>query len=207
MRALIVDDDPVSTAMLVGSLRRWNIHPAIVSDGADAWDVISGGTPPSLAIVDLMSPRFDGVELCWRIRRTPELSHIYLVLLTVRDSPDLTDGLEAGADDFLVKPLDVQELRARVNAGIRIVRMQQQLTDQIATLRETFANMKQLTGLLPICSYCKRIRKDEDYWQQLEGYISEHSEAQFSHGICPSCFEQLKGQLTIPATGHTRTPH
>ena len=105
------------------------------------------------------------------------------------------EGLEAGADDYLVKPFDAQ-LPARVNVGIRIVRLQQQLTEQIATLRETLANVKQLKGLLPICSYCKRIRKDEDYWQQLEGYISEHWDAQFSHGICPGCFEQVQGELT-----------
>jgi DNA-binding response OmpR family regulator len=197
MYALVADDDRVTVALLTASLRRWNLPAVIASDGAAAWEVLTSVDPPALAIVDWMMPRLDGVELCRRVRQSPMLSHIYLVLLTARSSrADLVEGLEAGADDYLVKPFDAQELRARVNVGIRIVRLQQQLTEQIATLRETLANVKQLKGLLPICSYCKRIRKDEDYWQQLEGYISEHSDAQFSHGICPGCFELVLGELT-----------
>jgi DNA-binding response OmpR family regulator len=196
MYALVADEDRVTVTLLTASLRRWNLQAVIASDGAAAWEMLNGADPPALAIVDWMMPRLDGVELCRRVRQSPMLSHIYLILLTARRRrADLVEGLEAGADDYLVKPFDAQELRARVNVGIRIVRLQQQLTEQIATLRETLANVKQLKGLLPICSYCKRIRKDEDYWQQLEGYISEHSDAQFSHGICPGCFEQVQVEL------------
>ena len=190
MRVLIAEDDPVTSLLLAGSLRRWKLDVTVVNDGAAAWDVLSVD-PPALAIADWMMPGLDGLELCQRIRQTPALSHMYVILLTARDSRAVVvRGLEAGADDYVVKPFDASELRARVHRGIRILTLQQQLTDQIATLRETLANVKQLKGLLPICCYCKRIRTDTDYWQQLEGYISEHSEAQFSHGICPGCFEQ-----------------
>src|SRR5918999_336890 len=189
MRALIADDDPVTAAVLSNALRRMNLEPVVVADGRAAWDVIDRGNGPSLAIVDWMMPNIDGLELCRRIRRTPSRAHMYVILLTARDSrADVVAGLHAGADDYLVKPFDAEELRARVNAGVRILTLQAQLTQQIETLRQTIANVKQLKGLLPICSYCKRIRTDEDYWQQLEGYISEHSDAQFSHGICPGCF-------------------
>jgi DNA-binding response OmpR family regulator len=120
-----------------------------------------------------------------------------VILLTGRDSsPDRVTGLEAGADDYLVKPFDIHELRARVNIGIRTVSLQRELTAKIAALEETIANVKQLKGLLPICSYCKKIRKDQDYWQQLEGYISENSDAQFSHGVCPGCYAHAVRELT-----------
>jgi DNA-binding response OmpR family regulator len=196
MRALIADDDPVTAAVLSNALRRMNLEPVVVADGRAAWDVIDRGNGPSLAIVDWMMPNIDGLELCRRIRRTPSRAHMYVILLTARDSrADVVAGLHAGADDYLVKPFDAEELRARVNAGVRILTLQAQLTQQIETLRQTIANVKQLKGLLPICSYCKRIRTDEDYWQQLEGYISEHSDAQFSHGICPGCFDHASKEF------------
>jgi hypothetical protein len=97
-----------------------------------------------------------------------------------------------------VKPFDAEELRARVHTGIRILTLQERLTEQIEQLRETLANVRQLKGLLPICCYCKSIRKDEDYWQQLEGYISEHSDAEFSHGICPGCLHQAHRDFDVP---------
>jgi len=196
MYALIADDDPVTAAVLGAALRRWHLNVVIAHDGAVAWDLVQGERAPSLAIIDWMMPSVDGLELCRRIRQTPTYSHMYVILLTARDSrADVVAGLQAGADDYLVKPFDAEELHARVHTGIRIVALQQQLNEQIEALRETIANVKQLKGLLPICSYCKRIRKDEDYWQQLEGYISEHSDAQFSHGICPGCLDQAHSEL------------
>jgi DNA-binding response OmpR family regulator len=196
MIALVADDDPVTAAVLQAALRRLSLDVVIAADGADAWDRITREPGPSLAIVDWMMPRVDGLELCRRIRESPEHSHMYVILLTARDSrADVVTGLEAGADDYLVKPFDAEELRARVRSGVRILSLQRQLTERIEALRQTIASVKQLKGLLPICCYCKRIRTDEDYWQQLEGYISEHSDAQFSHGICPGCIDHAHNQL------------
>lgn len=196
VHALVADDDPVTAAALAGSLRRWNLDVTIARDGDEAWRVISGERPPSLAIVDWMMPCMDGVELCRRIRQAPAHAHMYLVLLTARDSrADVIAGLEAGADDYLVKPFYADELRARVNAGLRILSLQKKLAEKIAMLEETLLNVKQLKGLLPMCSYCKSIRSDDDYWQQLEAYISDHSDAEFSHGICPKCFERVRKEF------------
>ncbi|MGH9373046.1 MAG: response regulator transcription factor [Vicinamibacterales bacterium] len=196
MHALIADDDPVTAAVLGAALRRLKLDVVTAHDGATAWDLLCGAPAPSLAIVDWMMPNVDGIELCRRIRSTPTLTHMYVVLLTARDSrADIVAGLQAGADDYLVKPFDAEELRARVHAGVRILTLQRRLTEQIEVLRETLASVKQLKGLLPICCYCKRIRTDEDYWQQLEGYISEHSDAQFSHGICPGCLDHASSEL------------
>jgi phosphoserine phosphatase RsbU/P len=83
-----------------------------------------------------------------------------------------------------------------VQVGMRIVELQHSLADRVTALEEALARVKQLQGLLPICSYCKKIRDDRNYWQQVESYISEHSEAQFSHSICPECYEgRVKPEL------------
>jgi DNA-binding response OmpR family regulator len=189
MRALIADDDHVSALVVARAVeRRWQVPVEVVHDGDSAWAALNAGTPPSLAIVDWMMPGVDGLELCRRIRKSPACAQMYVILLTARDSrADIVAGLEAGADDYLVKPFDSAELGARVQAGIRILSLQSQLNARIGELQQTLAAVRQLKGLLPICCYCKRIRKDEDYWQQLETYISDHSDAEFSHGICPEC--------------------
>jgi DNA-binding response OmpR family regulator len=112
MKALIADDDPVTAAVLAGALRRLNLNPVKVSDGATAWDLLNGEDPPSFAIFDWMMPNVDGIELCRRIRRTPSLSHMYVILLTARDSrSDVVEGLQAGADDYLIKPFDTSRCR------------------------------------------------------------------------------------------------
>ena len=121
---------------------------------------------------------------------------MYVILLTSRDSSaDIVVGLEAGADEYLVKPFDPNELRARVHTGVRVLHLQQRLVQKIEALEEALANVKQLRGLLPMCSYCKSIRNDGDYWQQLEAYIGDHSEAEFSHGICPTCLERVQKEF------------
>jgi DNA-binding response OmpR family regulator len=197
-QALVADDDRGTAAALAGALRRWELDVTIAHDGQAAWQTVQGRLQPSLAVVDWMMPGIDGIELCRRIRQTPAHAHMYVLLLTARDSrADVIAGLEAGADDYLVKPFDLHELRARVNTGLRILTLQKRLAERVAELQDTIANVKQLKGLLPMCSYCKRIRKDEDYWEQVEAYISEHSDAEFSHGVCPSCLERARRDFGV----------
>ena len=116
----------------------------------------------------------------------------YLVIATVRESlEDVLAGFEAGANDYITKPFHAQELRARMRVGRRVVELQAALASRVAQLQDALSRVKQLQGLLPICSYCKRIRDDHDYWQQVETYMSEHSQATFTHGICPECYEKF----------------
>jgi phosphoserine phosphatase RsbU/P len=186
MRILIADDDRASTMMLSRTLEHWGFETVVVHDGAAAWERIGDDKAPALAIVDWMMPELDGIELCRRIRRTPPRSPVYVILLTSRTArQDLVAGLEAGADDYLTKPFDPDELRARIHVGQRTLGL--------------IASIKRLTGLLPICSYCKRIRSDHDYWEQVESYVTEHSDAMFSHGICPSCLPKVMEEFDAPA--------
>jgi DNA-binding response OmpR family regulator len=196
MRALIADDDRTTTAILSSTLKRWKIDVVVANDGAAAWDALTEGALPSLAIIDWMMPRIDGLELCRRIRRDGARAHLYVILLTGRDNrTDVVAGLDAGADDYIVKPFDPDELRARVNVGLRVLGLQERLADRVAELEQALSRVKRLHGLLPICSYCKRIRGDDRYWKQVDAYIAEHTDAQFTHGICPPCSEKLLSEI------------
>jgi DNA-binding response OmpR family regulator len=193
MKILVADDDVVSRRRLETLLLKWGHEVASVGNGTDAWDALHAEGAPALAILDWMMPGLDGVEVCRRVRgRVPPVP-VYLVLLTARtERQDTIDGLEAGADDYLVKPFDPAELRARVAVGVRVIQLQLELARRVAELEQALAHVDQLHGILPICSYCKKIRSDGDSWQQVEAYVTAHSAARFSHGVCPDCVGKLR---------------
>ena len=107
----------------------------------------------------------------------------------------MVEGLRAGADDYVTKPFHGSELRARVAVGARIVAVQTALADRVEELQRALAHVKQLQGLLPICAYCKKVRDDENYWDQVENYVAKRTGARFSHGICPDCYGTLAAAL------------
>jgi DNA-binding response OmpR family regulator len=196
MRALIADDDLVTATAISRSVAAWGFDVVVAHDGNAAWAYLSTSPPPSLAIVDWEMPGLDGPELCRRLRADSTLAHVYLLLLTARSSPtDVVAGLEAGADDYLVKPVNLNELRARLHVGVRVVSLQERLANKVAELQATLDKVRQLRGLLPICSYCKRIRNDQNYWERVEVYVTEHTDARFTHGICPTCLEVAKAEF------------
>ena len=196
MHVLIAEDDRVTGEILARTLQRWNYSTTVVSDGAQAWDRLRVATDPTLAILDWMMPEMDGPDVCRRVRQELPLANMYLLLVTARESRgDVVAGLDAGADDYIIKPFDPEELRARVAVGNRVLSLQQKLAERVEELQSALSNVKQLRGLLPICSYCKRIRGDDSYWTQVESYIAERSDAQFSHGICPPCANVLEKEI------------
>ena len=196
MHVLIAEDDRVTGELLVRTLQRWNYAATLVPDGTEAWERLRTTNEATLAILDWMMPGIDGPDVCRQVRAERPDAHMYLLLVTARESRnDVVAGLDAGADDYVIKPFDPEELRARVAVGARVLALQQKLAERVNELQEALLNVKQLRGLLPICSYCKRIRGDDQYWQQVEGYIADHSDAQFSHGICPSCYETISAEL------------
>lgn len=192
MRILIADDDDVSRFALCALLSKRGHYTVTTADGNEAWQAFQVEDPPSLAILDWMMPHLDGVEVCRRLRAAAELKGVYVILLTARGSKEhLLEGLRAGANDYVTKPFDHEELEARINVGLHVAQLQTELALRVSELEDALGRVKQLQGLLPICAYCKKIRDDQNYWHQVERYLGRHSEVRFSHGICPECWRSI----------------
>ncbi len=192
MRILIADDDPTSRRMLAANLINWGHEVVVTANGAEAWDVLKLEEAPSLAILDVMMPEMDGLEICKQVRQAPSALPPYIILLTAMgDKEDIVRGIESGANDYLTKPFHRDELRVRVNAAVQMVELQRALTERVKELETAIEEVKFLRGILPICSYCKSIRDDQNHWQKVESYITQRTDAQLSHSICPSCYESV----------------
>jgi DNA-binding response OmpR family regulator len=143
-----------------------------------------------------MMPGFDGIELCRKVRNTPRLELMYIILLTSRsEKEDLAMGFIAGANDYITKPFHPVELESRVRVGQRMVKLQTSLSGRIKELEDALSEVKRLQGLLPICSYCKKVRNEANYWQQVESYLASHTEVQLTHGVCPDCYTRMMNEL------------
>jgi two-component system cell cycle response regulator len=137
MKVLVAEDNPVFQTMLEKMLCRWGYEVVIAHDGGEAWAVLSGDDAPRLAILDWMMPGLDGVEICRRVRGAAREPYLYILLLTARtNAEDLIEGMEAGADDYLTKPFNAQELRVRLRAGRRILELQEELLVAREALRD-----------------------------------------------------------------------
>lgn len=202
---LVAEDDPISRRSTIGILAKDGYRIVEVVNGTDAWRILKQPNSPKMAIIDWMMPGLDGLELCRELSDRADGRLAYVILLTAKgERDDVVAGLEAGADDYMIKPFHAEELRARVRAGFRILELQEGLSKRVLELEQALVQIKQLQGLLPICSYCKKIRDDGNYWHQVEAYLSQHSDVKFSHGICPHCFEkEMVPQLEALRNGLT----
>lgn len=196
MRILIADDDSASRIVLATFLERLGYEVVAVEDGLAAWRVLQLANAPRLAILDLMMPGIDGLELVRRVRDIPSMLPPYLIMLSTRsDKVDIVAGLDAGANDYVAKPFDHGELRARVEVGRRMVEMRSELAAKIEQLRQAVDQIKTLKGIVPICASCKNIRDDRGFWNRVENYVRDHTEAEFSHAVCPDCMKRLYPQF------------
>ena len=201
MKALIADDDLISRSILEAVLRQWGYDVTAVDDGQEAWRALTGADAPKLAILDWLMPGMEGVEICRRLRELGTPEPPYLILLTMRDSmDDIVAGLGAGADDYVTKPFDKRELRARVDVGRRVVELRLTLARRVEELQRAVEKVQRLRGLLPICSFCKKIRDDRGYWEQVEVYIRDHAGVEFTHGLCPECVARHYPQVVLMAS-------
>ena len=197
MKVLIAEDDPVTRCQVEGMVRKWNFSPVTTDNGLDAWRALEADPEIHLAVTDWQMPGLNGEELCSKAKAELKDRPLYMIILTAAkiDKKDLVSGLTAGADDYLLKPYDTAELQARLRVGQRVIQLHQELQERVRELEEALAQIKQLRGLIPICSYCKKIRDDKNYWHQVDAYLSTHSDATFSHGICPTCSETILAEL------------
>lgn len=196
MKALIADDDLTSRTLLAEMLKRNGLGVVETVDGAAALNVLQRPDAPRLVILDWLMPKMNGIEVVRRIRSMGGECPPYVIMLTVKGGKtDIVAGLDAGANDYLAKPFDSGELRARIDVGLRMIEMQGALVAKNEELRQALDQIRTLQGILPICSSCKKIRDDKGSWKQLEAYISNHSGIEFSHGYCPECAQKAMEEI------------
>jgi len=177
MKVLLVEDDAVSRRIFQRNLTQQGHSVLQACDGVEAWSILQN-EPVRIVVSDWMMPRMDGLQLCRHLRERTDTNYTYFIMLTARQGDEnYREAMAAGVDDFLTKPLDREELEIRLNVAERIIGYATQV--------------RQLKSLLPICMYCHKIRDDHDYWEKIEAYIYEHTGTDFSHSICPQCFETI----------------
>jgi DNA-binding response OmpR family regulator len=216
---LAVDDTPANLKLLVDILTQdcYQVRPA---DSGELALASVAASPPDLILLDIRMPGLDGFEVFRRLRAQPSSRDIAVIFISASTEVDQRiEGLRLGAVDFITKPFQREELLARVHTHLELRRIRIQLerdADElqqanetlrmeaeerkraeaererlIAELQAALTDVKTLSGIIPICAGCKKIRDDQGYWNQLECYISEHSLARFSHGYCPDCLEKF----------------
>lgn len=181
MKILIAEDDAVSRRILEKTLQNFGYLVTACEGGEEAWTNYRGGDF-RLVISDWMMPELDGLALCRKIRSFKRPDYSYIILLTAKGGKqNYLEGMEAGADDYLTKPFDADELRVRLRVAERILALQ--------------SDVQALRMIIPICAWCKKIRNDEKLWRSVEDYIQTHVSVDFTHSICPDCAEKQKALL------------
>jgi len=195
MEILVVDDDAVLRTLVSAALTHAGHQVLLASSGLEAvqlWEEHQ----VRLVLTDWIMPEMDGEALCRHIRASGRPTYTYLIMLTACEtSESVVAGLAAGADDYLTKPYDVAELLMRVKAGVRVLDLQEALQARVRELEAAAGRIQTLEEILPICSYCKQIRDEAGTWHQVEVYIHDHTDTDFSHSICPGCMERHHGDL------------
>ena len=192
LQVLVADDEAVSRTVVGAMLKKAGYPVIYATDGDQALRTLDSEAPPALALLDWEMPGLQGPEVVQRIRKKQIQTPTYVILLTSRDSSaDIVQGLRAGAGDYVAKPANEDGLIARVSVGARVVELQAALAERVRSLEEALANVKAWQTLLPMCAYCKSIRNDQNYWEKVETYFTQHSNVSFTHSYCPNCYERF----------------
>jgi PleD family two-component response regulator len=187
-RILIVDDQLENIWILTEVLKaEYATVPA--SSGEAALKKAMEEPAPDLILLDILMPGIDGYEVCRRLKDNPQTQGIPVIFITaISEVMDAAKAFELGGVDYVAKPFNPVTVRARIQTHI-------QLSRTMKALKQALDKVKVLSGLLPICANCKKVRDDKGYWSQIEAYLDTHSEVTFSHGICPDCREKLYSGL------------
>lgn len=202
---LIVDDMPANLRVLSFMLTEQGHQVRPVLSGQLALTAVQEA-PPDLILLDVAMPDMDGYEVCRQLKAGERTADIPIIFISARvETEDKVKALRLGGVDYITKPFQLEEVLSRVNTHLNLRHLQKslreknsqleeknmQLQEKNAQLQEALTNIKTLRGLIPICANCKKIRNDEGFWQDVAIYVKNHSEADFTHGICPDCMQRL----------------
>jgi PleD family two-component response regulator len=216
---LFVDDAPANLSVLRDLFEPLGYRTLAATSGMAALQ-ISQKIVPDLVLLDVMMPGLDGFETCRLMRQSPALAQVPIIFLTASNEPDaVMEGFHVGGVDYVTKPFRHEEVVARARTHLEVAQLNktlieknhqlEQLTTQLKArqieLEEALARVKSLRGLLPICAHCKKIRDDKGYWQGVENYVRAHSEAEFTHGICPTCLKDHFPEYEKARAARTKT--
>ena len=191
MKILIVDDIPENISALAIALESEGFHIKTAAGGEQALQIVHNDSP-DLILLDVKMSGIDGFETCLALKKSNATKDIPVIFLTVSREPEaVVRGFTCGGVDYIAKPFRQEEVCARVRTHLYLRALMKEKEKLIGKLQEALAKVKTLSGLLPICSSCKKIRDDKGYWNQIETYIRQRSEADFTHGICPKCAKTL----------------
>ena len=193
-RILIADDDERPRQLLAHYLKNWGYTVLSCANGLEAAALLESDNPPSLALIDWKMPGLEGVEICRRVRSQPrQRPYIYVILVT--GNTQAAEGLEAGADDFVAKPYDVDELRARLAVGQRVVALERRLAEHNEQLRAALDQLAQLpeAATACVCPTCQRVREEQEGWQPVDVFLHEHGGRAVVAETCPDCRAKAEG--------------
>jgi len=192
---LLVDDNPMNIKTLATTLEKQDYELLIATSG-ERGIKIAEKTTPDLILLDINMPGLNGFEVCIKLKEIEATKDIPVIFLTaLAEVESKIQAFEVGGVDYITKPFQQEEVLARVETHLKINRLTKTLTHKNDELQEALDKVKTLSGLIPICANCKKIRDDDGFWHQLEAYIHEHSDADFTHGICPECARALYPEI------------
>lgn len=189
MKILIAEDEFTTRMMVTVCLEKWGYRVESVADGKEALKQLQQNDAPQIAILDWEMPEIDGVEVCRRAKERETETPPYVILLTARDSDkDILQGFDAGADDYMTKPFNDNELRARVQVAERLVRTQSSLAESVIELKDALNQLEMLETGIDICTDCKTVFNPYDgEWHSVNDILSNQLDPRFTSHICPQC--------------------
>jgi AmiR/NasT family two-component response regulator len=193
IRVLVAEDDYLVAEMVKGLLTEMGY--TVVGEATDGLQAVemTQSLHPDVVLMDIKMPEMDGIEAT---RLISERCPTPVVALTAYETPKLVaEASAAGVGAYLLKPSNEREIERAITVAIARFDDIVELRRLNAELQEALTKVKTLSGLLPICASCKKIRDDQGYWHEVETYVRDHSEAEFSHGLCPDCIKKLYPEL------------
>lgn len=200
MNILVVDDNPDNLRLLAEILSEHHYKVRLAPHGARALATIRKEAP-DLILLDVMMPELDGFEVCRQLKADEQTAKIPVIFISaLHETLDKVKAFTLGGVDYITKPFKAEEVLSRVKTHLSLSLLRRQLEKKNSELQKALDEIKILQGIIPICANCKNVRDDKGYWDRVEIYISKHSEAKFSHSICPNCAKTLYPGFSCSST-------